>query len=87
MVSYNSLNADLRHARDLLSRGEIEGAYRVLGGGIYDSKCEPAIIAGEASSLIRAGLIGEAVDRIAGYLSPDFNERRRYAATGCEAAR
>lgn len=87
MVSERSIVDDLHAARRLLQRGDHREAYQRLAGPVFDGRCQPAIIAGEASSLIRDGLIGEAIDRISGYLEPNFSGRRRYAATGYEAAR
>lgn len=86
-ISEASVVNDLHAARRLLARGEHREAYQRLAGPIFDGRCQPAIIAGEASSLIRDGLIGEAIDRISGFLEPNFSGRQRYAATGCEAAR
>lgn len=86
-VSESTVLNDLWAARRMLTRGEHREAYQRLAGPIFDGCCQPAIIAGEASSLIRDGLIGEAIDRISGFLEPNFSGRQRYAATGCEAAR
>lgn len=86
-VSESTVLNDLCAARRMLAAGEHREAYQRLAGPIFDGRCQPAIIAGEASSLIRDGLIGEAIDRISGFLEPNFSGRRRYAATGCEAAR
>lgn len=85
--SYDAEVENLREARRYLRDGQTREAYERLCGPVYDVLCDPVLIAGEASSLIRAGLIGEAIDRIDGFLSPNFSGRVRYAATGCEAAR
>lgn len=63
-ITTESLRDDLHEARRLLVRGEHREAYQRLAGPVFDGHCEPAIIAGEASSLIRDGLIGEAIDRM-----------------------
>lgn len=78
----------LIQARDALGRGDIADAYAMLGGPAYSEGAPLSVqVAGEASSLIRAGLTAEAIDRIDAYLRPGFSGRLRYAATGCEPAR